>query len=149
MLHSVTDNNHSSNVAAFKILFASFKSSSHLHFKHPESTCVTCLFCDTVHLLKNIRNNLLNVKKFVVFPGFNFNINDIQCSSHNGYITWQNIHEIYDQDYSLKANLQKPPKLSYQSLDPGTKKQNVTLALLIFDSTTIVACKSYFPNRVM
>ena len=145
-VRAIITDNHSSNVAAFKTLFASFNSPSQFQFKHPDSTCVTYLFFDTVHLLKNIRNNLLNSKKFV-FPAFDFSINDIQCSSQNGYITWRNIHDIYDQDCALKANLRKAPKLTYQSLHPGNKKQNVTLALSVFDSTTIAACKSYFPDR--
>ena len=102
-------------------------------------------FFDTVHLLKNVRNNLLNSKQFA-FPAFNFSINDSQCSSQNGYITWRNVHEIYDQDCALKANLRKAPKLTYQSLHPGNKKQSFTFALS-FDSTTIAACKIYFPDR--
>ena len=145
-VRAIITNNHSSNVAAFKLLLASFNSPSQLQFKHPDSTCVTYLFFDTIHLLKNIRNNLLNSTQFV-FPAFNFSINAIQCSSQNGYITWRNIHEIYDQDCALKANLRKAPKLTYQSLHLGNKKQSVTLALSIFDSTTIAACKSYFPDR--
>jgi len=121
-------------------------SPSRLHSQHPDSSCNTFLFFDSVHLLKNIRNNLLNSKNFV-FPAFSFSINDVSISSEDGYITWRNIHEIHDLDSHLKANLHKAPKLTYQSLHPGNKKQNVKLALSIFDDTTIAACKSFFLDR--
>ena len=39
------------------------------------------LFFDSVHLLKNIRNNLLNNKRFI-FPAFNFDgfLDPIKCN---------------------------------------------------------------------
>ena len=67
----VTDN-HSSNVNAFKALkkiFHSQASDSSLFVQHSENPTKTYLFFDNVHFLKNIRNNLLNSKKFV-FPIF-------------------------------------------------------------------------------
>ena len=45
----------------------------------------TYMFFDTVHLLKNIRNNLLNTKKFV-FPEFSYNQGNIQLHCPQGYI---------------------------------------------------------------
>ena len=38
-------------------------------------------------------------------------------------------------------------KLTYSALHPENNKQNVPLALAIFDETTIAAFKSYFPER--
>ena len=43
--------------------------------------------------------------------------------------------------------LKKAHKLTYSSLHPGNNKQNVKLALAIFDEATIAAVKSYFPDR--
>lgn len=43
------------------------------------------LFFDTVYLVKNKRNDLLNSKKFV-YPAFGFSNINIQCPA--GYITW-------------------------------------------------------------
>ena len=57
------------------------------------------------------------------------------------------MHKVYDKDQALQSNLKKAHKLSYRSLHPGNNKQNVSLALSIFDETTIAAIKSYFPER--
>ena len=43
------------------------------------------MFFDTVDLIKNIRNNLLNAKKFV-FPEFSYNKGNIQLHCPQGYI---------------------------------------------------------------
>ena len=65
----VTDN-HASNVHAFSSLAAILNSDSHQYIKQPGNfDKKTYLFYDTVHIMKNIRNNLLNRKKFV-FPEF-------------------------------------------------------------------------------
>ena len=101
------------------------------------------MFFDTVHLIKNIRNNLLNAKKFV-FP---YNQGNIQLHCRQGYIDWADLYNIYDKDKELKGNLRKDAKLSYQALHPGNNKQNVLLALALFHDTTIAAAKSYYPNR--
>jgi len=57
----VTDN-HSSNVNAFAGLSNLFNSDSNLFFEHPANEKRTYMFFDAVHLIKNIRNNLLNAK---------------------------------------------------------------------------------------
>ena len=54
---------------------------------------------------------------------------------------------VYDKDNNLQANLRKAPKLTYQTLHPSNKKQNVQLALNIFHETTTSAITSYFPDR--
>ena len=64
-----------------------------------------------------------------------------------GYISWANLHRVYDKDQVLQSNLRKAPKLNYRSLHPGNNKQNVELALSIFDESTIAAFQSYFPER--
>ena len=143
----VTDN-HSANVNAFSLLVIMFNSESNLYIEHPQyHGKKTYLFYDTVHLLKNIRNNLLNGKKFV-FPEFMHNNNlyiNIHCPA--GYIRWGNLYNIYDNDKELKGNLRKAPKLSYQALHLGSNKQNVPLALAIIHESTIAAAMSYYPNR--
>ena len=105
------------------------------------------LFFDTVHLLKNVRNNLFNTKK-IVFPAFTFNIaTDNKISSGPGYISWADIKSIYDRDKNLDANLRQAPKLTYKALNPGNNKQIVNLAIAIFYETTVVGCKKYLPER--
>ena len=69
----------------------------------------------------------------------------INCPA--GYIRWADLHDIYDKDKNLQANLRKAPKLSYQALHPGNNKQNIPLALAIIHETTIAAAKSYYESR--
>ena len=112
---------------------------------HPKNETATYLFFDNVHLLKNIRNNLLNSKK-LVFPAFSFNINEELVQTDAGYIAWSDLKYIYEQDSKLSANLRKAYKLTLKSVNPINNKQNVNFALSIFQETTIAARKSYCPN---
>ena len=58
--------NHSSNVNAFTSFKDLFNSESNLFWGHSDNQGKrTYMFFDTVHLIKNIRNNLLNAKQFV------------------------------------------------------------------------------------
>ena len=45
-------------------------------------------------------------------------------------------HQVHERDQELQANLKKAPKITYQVLHPGNNKQNVQLALNVFDETT-------------
>ena len=55
--------------------------------------------------MKNIRNNLLNPKKFV-FPAFLFKIDELaSIVSQNGYIGWDDLKTIYESDAKLAAKL--------------------------------------------
>ena len=72
-LRALISDNYSSNVSAFSKLFSKYGSESHenviLH--HSTSDRRTYLFYESVHLLKNVRNNLLNSRRFI-FPEFHF-----------------------------------------------------------------------------
>ena len=104
------------------------------------------MFYDSVHIVKSIRNNLLHCKKFV-FPSSTYNIKDGSNSCLTGYIIWGDFHHLHSKDEQLQGNLRKAPKITYQSLHPGNRKQNVSLALSISDETTIASFKSCFPER--
>ncbi len=147
-VRGIVADNHSSNVSAFNILISKFDSdASRLFIHHPENESRSYIFFDNVHLLKNIRNNLFNVKKFV-FPKFEFKIRDeIVASSPDGYISWADLHSIYDIDSKLPSNLRKANKLTYRAMHPWNDKQNVDLALSVFDITTVTAVKNYLPER--
>ena len=100
-----------------------------------------------VHIMKNIRNNLLNGEKFV-FPEFIYNDGlNIGTNFAAGFIQWKDLYDIYGKDKGWSANLNKAPKLSYQVLHPGNNKRNVPLALAIIHETTIAPTGSYFPTR--
>ena len=73
------------------------------------------LFFDSVHLLKNICNSLLNKKKFV-FPAFTFEISNISVSSKEEYIAWSDLLKVYNKDNALNAKLCKAQKLTFKAL---------------------------------
>ena len=107
----------------------------------------TYLFFDIVHWIKNIRNNLLNRKKFV-FASSTFGLFKDVIDVPQGYISWRMFYDAYEKDEVLQSNLRKAYKLTYQAVHPGNNKQDVSLALAIFDETTSTAIKSYFPERL-
>ena len=69
----VTDN-HSPNINKCSALIKISNSESNDYIKDSQNSRKTYLFYDTVHLMKSIRNNLLNKKKFV-FSEFVYNDN--------------------------------------------------------------------------
>ena len=127
-------------------MFHAQASDSSLFVQHPENPTKTYLFFDNVHLLKNIRNNLLNLKKFV-FPEFSFSCLQKIIVSKGNYISWDDMKNIYNKDSKLSANFRKACKLSLSAISPYKNKQNVSLALAMFHETTISAAKCYIPKR--
>ena len=116
--------NSSSYLNAFSKLVTMFNSDSVLNIQHPlSSSKKMCLCFDTVHIMKNIRNNFLNGKKFI-FPEFIYNDGlhiNVNCLA--GYIRWKDLYDIYDLDKELEGHLRKAPKLLYQALHTANKKQ--------------------------
>ena len=106
----------------------------------------TYLFFDSVHLVKNIRNNLLNRKRFR-FPTFNFTGFYDPISVSGGETSWRLLHEVYEKDQKLEANLRAAPELSAKVLHPGNCKQNVPVALAIFSRSTATGIRHYFPDK--
>ena len=147
-VRAIVTDNHSSNVNAFSELKIKHNANpDDYSVKHPKNHGKnTFLFYDNVHLLKNIRNNLLGNKKFV-FPSFNISIGEKNVTSPDGYLSWADLHRLHEEDSKLDANLRKAPKLTHSVLHPGNNKQDVQRALAIFDETTIAGFKSHFPNR--
>ena len=122
-------------------------SSGCFDIQHSHNSAKTYLFLSNVHLVKNIRNNLLNCKKFV-FSAFSFSLKDqLLALSKNGYIFWRNFHNLYEEDTKRKAFLRMVPKITASALHPRNNKQKVALALAIFHKTTIAALKIYKPSR--
>ena len=112
---------------------------------HPSNTAKIYLFYDAVHLLKNIRNNLLAQRLFR-FPEFKFNdfVDNIHVSA--GTLSWKIFHDIHERDQSsINTYLRKAPRISCKTLHPGDNKQNIQYALNIFHEKTSAANTSYFP----
>ena len=145
-VRAIICDNHSTNVSAFNLLLKEYgiKDSPDTILHPSRENGKIYLFYDSVHLLKNIRNNLLNGRRFN-FPAFSFNGFYDDINVPQGNIAWKQLHDVYDKDLQLNAYLRKAPKLSYKSLHPGDNKQSVPLALNIFDRSTAVALTEYFP----
>ena len=101
---------------------------------------------DTVHLIKNIKNNLLNNKRFLL-PSFKFNNFFDKINVTGGEISWKLLHEVHEKYEKLGANLRKSPKLTSKVLHESCK-QSVPVAHAIFHETTYAAIISYFPGRI-
>ena len=89
---------------------------------HPSNTANHIyLLLDPVHLLKNIRNNLFNSERFI-FPSFKFDNFFDPSDVPGGEISWKLLHEDYDKDEKLPANMNKASKVSYKAMHPGDNK---------------------------
>ena len=73
-------------------------------------------FLYNVHLLKNIRNNLLNNRKFV-FLSFSFSVGQTSIGCGGGYIAWADLNTVNEKEQSLSANLKKAHSLSCKALN--------------------------------
>ena len=71
------------------------------------------IFYDTVHLVKNIRNNLLGNKRFL-FPGFEFFGFEQDVIMPGGELSWRLLHDVHDADGRCSSNLRKAHILNAQ-----------------------------------
>ena len=130
--------NHAANVSTLTKLIFQFGEDNESLFINLQSQKFY-LFYDSVHLIKNVRNNLLS-KKWLVFPQFSFFEFNDDVIVNPGELSWK-----FFLDQKLDANLRKAPKLTNKVLHPGKYKQKVQLALEILHKTTVAAISSYFP----
>ena len=120
-----------SNVSGFKKLLECSNQDHDSLFMLHESRKVYLSF-DTVHLIKNVRNNLLNHKRFL-FLSFTFNGFKDSINVTGGELKWKMPPDVFERDAQLDGKLKKAPKLTLKVLHPGSSKQNVPLELAIFD----------------
>ena len=95
----VTDN-HFNNVNAFKILLSENDGDKQHLFVATGSETKTFLLCDSVHLIKNIRSNLLGSEKFV-FSGVEFSVCGNFSTSGPGYICLSDFQRVHNRDKLL------------------------------------------------
>ena len=145
---AVISDNHPTNVSAFKHLKerypCSLRENSMISPSNPDRHLY--LLFDSVHLMKNIRNNLI-AKGFFQIPGLSTSLMDSFFDVVPGFIKWSVFHRIHERDLEMQCHLRKAPKISEQVLHPGNNKQSVTHALAIFD-LTIAAIHQYFPEEI-
>ena len=94
------------------------------------------LLFDSVHILKCIRDNWINLKNFkrtFTFPGFN-DYNEIFRAS------FSELEHVYEMENSLTNK--QAYRLSWKALHPHSiERQNVKLALCIFNESNVAALK--------
>ena len=71
------------------------------------------LFYDTVHLVKNIQNNLPGNKRFL-FPGFDFFGFEFGVIIPGGELSWRLLYDVHKADGRCSSNLRKAHKLNAQ-----------------------------------
>ena len=144
-VRGVVCDDHPTNVLAYKRLLMD-------HGQSPDDLFFTLngkkiyLFFDTVHLIKNVRNNLLGRKRFL-FPEFHFDGFEDNIDVPGGEISWKLLHDVHEKDAELGAHFKAAPKITSQVLHPGNCKQSVPPALAIFHESTSAAIRNYFPDK--
>ena len=116
-VRAVICDNHAANVSAFTKLILQFGEDNESLFINFQSQKVY-LFYDTVHPIKNVRNNLLS-KKRLVFPQFSFFEFNDDVIVNPGEISWKLLYDVHEKDQKLDANLRKAPKLADKELHLG------------------------------
>ena len=101
---------------------------------------------DAVHLIENVRNNLLKYTLFIL-PPFEFYGFKDTTNVPGREIVWKTFHDVFERDANLHPNLRKAPKTTTKVLNPVKCKQNVPNTLAIFDETTIATLKSHSPEK--
>ena len=119
-IRAVVCDNHSTNVSAYKHLKklypCSIRDNAITNPFNPEK--YTYLIFDSVHIIKNIRNNLLATKFFQV-PALDFTLMDVDINIPIGTIKWSTFHRVHEKDLAIGCHVKKAPKISYQALHPG------------------------------
>ena len=96
-------------------------------------------------MVKNVRNNLLNRKRFL-FPSFRFTGFYDDITVPGGDISWRLLHQVREKDEELEGNLKAAPAISskvtnfyyfafHQGLvffQPGTRLGNFSRGLKFF-----------------
>ena len=122
-VRAIVSDNHSANVLAYKLLLKEFghiDDNSFREHNYQKSTCFMMLF-------KNVRNNLLNYKRFI-FPAFEYDGFEDPISFKGGQISWKLFHNVFEKDSLLEANLRKDPKITHNVLHSVNSKQNVPVS---------------------
>ena len=68
--------------------------------------------------MKNIRNNLLNYKRYI-FPSFKFDGFKDLMNAPGGEIKWKFFHDVHEKNPVLETKLIKAPKVTMKLLHPG------------------------------
>ena len=119
-VRATISDNHSVNVLAYKLLLKEFGHlDDNLFIEHDYQKIY--LLHDAAHMIKNVRNNLLNCKRSI-FPAFEYDGFEDPVSFKSGQVSWKLFHDVFKKDSLLEANLRKAPKITHKVLHPGNYK---------------------------
>ena len=107
---------HASNVSAYRFLLSRFATCQNDLFIIFNEMKIY-LFFDSVHLIKNIRNNLLNHKRFL-FPAFSSTSLYNNVCVTGGEISWELLRKAYEQDSLFQTSMRAAPALTSKG-DPS------------------------------
>ena len=130
LIRAIVCDNHLSHVSSFKNMLQYFNQDSDKLFIWYELR-KTYLFYDTIHLVKNIRNNLLHHKRFV-FPSFKLDGIKDPVNVPGGEIKWKYFHDVHDKNALLETHMKKAPKLTTKVLHSGNCNQKFRQLLQYF-----------------
>ena len=108
-VRALVSDNHSAKLLAYKMLL---KESGHLddHLFIEHNYQKIYLLHDAVHLIKNVRNNLLNYERFI-FPAFKYDGFEDAISFKAGQTNvLEIISHCFEKDSALEADMRKAPK---------------------------------------
>ena len=130
-VRAILSDYHSANVLAYRLFL---KESGHLddHLFTEHDYQKIYLLHDAVYLIENVRNNLLNFKRF------RFPVCEYDLSFKGGQISWKLFHDFFEKDSLLEAKLRKAPKITHKVLHPGNCKQNVPVAMNLHQQLLLV-----------
>ena len=141
----VSDNHSASSVLAYKLVLKEFGHlDDNLFIEHNYQKIY--LLHGAVHLIKNVRNNLLTYKRFIFLVFEYYGVED-PILFKSGQISWKLFLDVFEKDSLLETNLKKAPKITLKVLHPGNCKQNIPLTLVFFYESTSAALTNYFPEK--
>jgi len=145
-IRALSTDNHSVNVNLYTRLKCRYPhpNASNGNFAILFDNMIIYLIFDVVHLMKNIRNNWLKIRRFRV-TSFQASVDVFDMHlADKSFIDWNFLNKVFDIEH--KTLLKKAPLITFAALHPQNIKQNVPLVLAIFDRRNSSAIEQFFPD---
>ena len=113
---AVISDNHRTNISSFNYLMNTYPVPEKKYcIINPNTSLIVYFFFDTVHLIKNIRNNLIGAR-FIQIPQLQLELQELTLIVPAGNVFWRSLHKVHDADHSQfpssKSAIFKPPSTS-------------------------------------
>ena len=108
-LRVVISDNYRTNISSFNYLMNTYPVPEKKYSMiNPYTSLIVYLLFDTVHLIKNIRNNLI-ASRFFRIPQLQLELQELTLIVPSGNVFWRSLHKVHDADSSLNFHLRKAP----------------------------------------